>query len=68
MTAADREARMTVDEWISRALATIAEDLRPQVDAYERLIARRRRARRRRVVICAVVCVAVAAGIIAALV
>jgi hypothetical protein len=55
---------MTVDEWISRALATIAEDLRPQFDAYERLVARHRRSRRRRVMICAVVCLVLVAAFV----
>jgi hypothetical protein len=55
---------MTVDEWISRALATIAEDLRPQFDAYERLVARQRRSRRRRVMTYAVVCLVLLAVVI----
>jgi hypothetical protein len=39
---------MTTDERIGRALATIADDLRPEPDPYGRVLARRRRSARRR--------------------
>ena len=55
---------MSVEEWIGRALATIADDLRPQPAAYECLVARRRRSRRRRTVIGAVLCVVLMAAIV----
>jgi hypothetical protein len=55
---------VTVEEWIGRALATIADDLRPQPATYECLMVRRRRARRRRTVIGAVLCLVLAATIV----
>jgi hypothetical protein len=55
---------MAVEEWIGRALATIADDLRPQPATYECLVDRRRRSRRRRTVIGTVLCLVLVATIV----
>ncbi|GIJ59034.1 hypothetical protein [Virgisporangium aurantiacum] len=56
---------MTTDERIGRALATIADDLRPEPDPYGRVLARRRRSARRRTGAVVVAVLVIALGVTA---